>query len=100
MDTNKMNLSERKWGGVGGINRDQDKDQWRSLANTIMDLRVPYNVRNFYCAAGSFSRRTQLHGVRWLLFYRLIYSLKAILLTTPLTYSFISRFFKNLQLNF
>jgi hypothetical protein len=39
-----MNLSEIRWGGVDWINLAQNKDQWRALANTIVNLRVPYNI--------------------------------------------------------
>jgi hypothetical protein len=62
MDNNKMNLSEIAWGGVDWINLAQDKDQWQALANTITNLRFPYNVQNFYGTTGAFSR-THLHGV-------------------------------------
>jgi hypothetical protein len=43
----------------------QDRYQWRALVNTVMNLRVLYNVEKFLssCATGGFSRRTQLHGV-------------------------------------
>jgi hypothetical protein len=43
----------------------QDGDQWRTLANTVMNLRVPQNIEKFWscCTTGGSSRRAQLHGV-------------------------------------
>ena len=32
------------------IDLDQDKDRWRVLENTVFNLRVPYNTRNFLLA--------------------------------------------------
>jgi hypothetical protein len=29
------------WGGMGWIKLAQDRDQWRVLVNTLMNLRVP-----------------------------------------------------------
>jgi hypothetical protein len=39
-----MDLREIGWGGRGGIDLAQDRDQWRALVNTVMNLRVPQNV--------------------------------------------------------
>jgi hypothetical protein len=36
-----MDLRERKWNGMDWTDLAQDKDQWRALINTIMNLRVP-----------------------------------------------------------
>jgi hypothetical protein len=43
----------------------QDKDLWRVLVNTVMNLRVPYNFGKFLssCTTGGYSRRSRLHGV-------------------------------------
>jgi hypothetical protein len=41
MDNSKMNLREIGWDGMDWIDLAQDGDQWRSLVNTVMNLRVP-----------------------------------------------------------
>jgi hypothetical protein len=40
-DNIKMDLQEVGWGGVDWINLAQDRDRWRTLVNTVMNLRVP-----------------------------------------------------------
>jgi hypothetical protein len=59
----KMDLREIGWGGVDWIDVAQDRDQWRALMNTIMNLRVPSNAGSFLssCTIGGFSRRARLH---------------------------------------
>jgi hypothetical protein len=35
------NLRELGWTGVDWIDMAQDRDQWRALVNTVLNLRVP-----------------------------------------------------------
>jgi hypothetical protein len=37
----KICLRKIGWGGMEWINLALDKDQWRALVNTIMNIRVP-----------------------------------------------------------
>jgi hypothetical protein len=37
----KIDLREIGWDGVDWIELAQDRDQWRALVNTVMNLRVP-----------------------------------------------------------
>jgi hypothetical protein len=37
----KIYPREIEWGGMDWIYLAQDKDQWRALVNTVMNLRVP-----------------------------------------------------------
>jgi hypothetical protein len=49
----KMVLREIGWGGMDWTVLAQDRDQWRALVDTAMNLRVPLNL-------GKFLRATQL----------------------------------------
>jgi hypothetical protein len=40
-DNSKMYLREIGWGGMDWIEPAQDRDQWRALVNTVLNLRVP-----------------------------------------------------------
>jgi transposase len=41
VDKIKMALREIGWGGVDWTDLAQDKEQWRALVNTVLNLRVP-----------------------------------------------------------
>jgi hypothetical protein len=55
VDNIKMDLREIGWDGMDWVAMAQDRDQWKALANMVMNLRVPYN-------AGKFLRGS---GLRW-----------------------------------
>jgi hypothetical protein len=41
VDNIEMDLREIGWGGEDWIDLVQDRDRWRALVNTVMNLRVP-----------------------------------------------------------
>jgi hypothetical protein len=41
VENNKIYLREIGWDGMDRIDLAQDRDQWRSLVNTVMNFRVP-----------------------------------------------------------
>jgi hypothetical protein len=41
VDNIKMDLRDIKWDGMDWIDLAQDRDQWRNLMNTVINLRVP-----------------------------------------------------------
>jgi hypothetical protein len=43
----KMDRRELGWDGMDWIDLSQDRGQWRSLANTVMNLRVSQNAVKF-----------------------------------------------------
>jgi hypothetical protein len=41
VDNIKMDLGDIEWDGMDRIDQAEDRDQWRVLVNTVMNLRVP-----------------------------------------------------------
>jgi hypothetical protein len=46
-DNIRMDLREVVWEGVDWIVLAQDRDKWRALVNTVMNLRFPSKAGNF-----------------------------------------------------
>jgi hypothetical protein len=65
-DDINMDLREIVWDGTNWIDLVQDRDQWRALVDTVINLRVPLNTGKFLssCATSVFSRRAQFREVR------------------------------------
>ena len=64
-DNIKMDLQEVGGGCEEWMELAQDRDRWRALASTVMNLRVPKmrGISSLAAEPVSFSRRTLLHGV-------------------------------------
>jgi hypothetical protein len=60
-----MDLRGIEWGDMDWIDLAQDRNQWKVLLNTVMNLRVSQNIGKFLssCTTGDFSRRAQVHEV-------------------------------------
>jgi hypothetical protein len=50
-DNIRMDLRETGWGGMDWIDLAKDRDQWRALVKTAMNLQVPYNIGKFLSSA-------------------------------------------------
>jgi hypothetical protein len=46
-DNIKMDFQEMEWEGMHWTDPAWDKDSWRAVVKGVMNLRVPYNARNF-----------------------------------------------------
>jgi hypothetical protein len=46
-DTFRINLKDIGWEGVDWMHLAQDRDQWRVLVNTVMNLRFPRKATTF-----------------------------------------------------
>jgi hypothetical protein len=76
VDNIKIDLREKGWDGMDWIDLAQDRDHWRALVNTVMNLRVPQNAGKFMsnCTIGGFSRRAQYHDDDDMAFYSRTYN--------------------------
>jgi hypothetical protein len=63
VDNTKMDVGERGGGRMDWIDLAENRDQWRTLVNTVMNLWVVKIAAKFFSGhvIGSFSRRAQLH---------------------------------------
>jgi hypothetical protein len=61
----KMDHRDIGWEVVNWIHLAQDRDQWRTLVTTVINLWIPQKAGNFLTSSAiiSFSGRTLLHGV-------------------------------------
>jgi hypothetical protein len=41
VDNIQIDLREIGWSGIDWLDLSQDRDQWRALVNTVMNLRIP-----------------------------------------------------------
>jgi hypothetical protein len=62
LDNIKMDLREIGRNGMDWIDMAQDRNQWRALVNTVLNLRDPYNSGKFLsgCTISGSSRKAQL----------------------------------------
>jgi hypothetical protein len=44
VDNIRMDLGEVGWGNVEWIGLAQDRNRWRALVNSVLNLRVPWNA--------------------------------------------------------
>jgi hypothetical protein len=58
-----MDLREIGWDVMKSIELAQDRNQWRSLVNKVMNFQVPQNAEKLLssCTIGGFAKSAQLH---------------------------------------
>jgi hypothetical protein len=61
----RMDLVEVGWGDMDRIHMPQDRDRWRALVNSVLNLRVPQNAGKLSSVKTTrdLSSSAQLHGV-------------------------------------
>jgi hypothetical protein len=64
LDNIRMDLVEVEWGDVGWIGLAQDRDRWRALVNSGLNLRVPQTAGKLSSVqiTRDLSSSAQLHG--------------------------------------
>jgi hypothetical protein len=62
----RMDLVEVGWGDMDRIGMPQDRDRWRALVNSVLNLRVPQNAGKLSSVKTTrdLSSSAQLHGVK------------------------------------
>jgi hypothetical protein len=60
VDNIRMDLVEVGWGDVDWIGLAQDRNRWRALVNSVLNLRVPWNAGKL---SSDLSSNAQLHIV-------------------------------------
>jgi hypothetical protein len=65
LDNIKIEVGVIGWSGMNSIYLAEDRDQWKALVHTVMNLRLHNILRSFLssCTIGGTSRRAQLHGI-------------------------------------
>jgi hypothetical protein len=65
VDNIRMDIGEVGWGGVEWIGVAQDRNRWRALVNSVLNLRVPCNAGKLSSglASSGLSGSVQLHRV-------------------------------------
>jgi hypothetical protein len=63
VDNIKINLLEIVWGGVDWIGLAQDRDRWRALANSVLNLRVSKNAGKLWCVLTTGASRVVLSSM-------------------------------------
>jgi hypothetical protein len=67
LDNIRIDLVEVGWGDVDWIGLAQDRDRWRVLVNSVLNLRVPENAGKLSSVqtTRNLSSSAQLHGVSY-----------------------------------